>query len=140
MRVALTILSLALVSAAAARDAPIKLLIAPRSTQLPPSRRVVFDIYWHNWTDKPQAIPSLDTYWVSCWAIVPGRDGGELRSSGSVLDHPAPDRRIAPHQVIHDIITAEVELKRGEIGQFSLRVTGDHQKHFESNTVVFTRR
>jgi len=103
------ILLLAVVSTAAARDEPVKLLIAPRSAQLPPSRKVVFDIYWHNWTDKPQAIPSLDTYWVSCWAIVPGRDGGELRGSGSVLDHPAPDRRIAPHAVIYDTIIAEVE-------------------------------
>ena len=134
------ILLLAVVSTAAARDEPVKLLIAPRSAQLPPSRKVVFDIYWHNWTDKPQAIPSLDTYWVSCWAIVPGRDGGELRGSGSVLDHPAPDRRIAPHAVIYDTIIAEVELKRGEIGQFSLRVSGEHRRHFESNTVVFSRR
>jgi hypothetical protein len=139
MRAALAIL-LCFVTTAAAKDGPVKLLIAPRSTELPPSRRVVFDIYWHNWTDKPAAIPSLDTYWVACWAIVPGHEGGELRSTGSVLDHPAPDRRIAPHAVIHDTITAEVDLKPREIGQVSLRITGEHRKHFESNSVVFTRR
>jgi hypothetical protein len=140
MRAILAILSLAIINTAAARDKPIKLLIAPRSAKLPPSRKLVFDIYWHNWTDKPQAIPSLDTYSTLCWAIVPGRDGGEMRGSGSVLDHPAADRRIGPHAVIHDTITAEVELNRGEIGQFSLRVSGEHHQHFESNTVVFTRR
>ena len=140
MRAIFAILLLAIISTVVARDEPIKLLIAPQSTKLPQSRKVVFDIYWHNWTDKPRAIPSLDTYSALCWAIVPGRNGGEMRGSGSVVDHPAPDRRIGPHAVIHDTITAEVELNRGEIGQFSLRVSGEHKKHFESNTVVFTRR
>jgi hypothetical protein len=125
---------------ARAADKRVKLLIAPRSLQVSSSGKVVFDIYWHNWSNRPTRIPSLDTYLVICSIIIPGREGGEARGTGSTVDHPASDRVIAPHAVIHDTITAEVELKPNEIGQVSLSVTGEHHKKFESNTVVFTRR
>jgi hypothetical protein len=125
-------------SSARAADERVKLLIAPRSLEVPSSGKVVFDIYWHNWSDRPAKIPSLDTYLVLCSVIVPGHQGGEARGTGSTVDHPASDRVIAPHAVIHDTITAEVELKPKEIGQVSLNVTGEHHKKFESNTVVFT--
>jgi hypothetical protein len=140
MRAMLAILVLGFASVAAANDPPVTLMIAPRSMHLPASGKMVFDLYWHNWTDKPAAIPALDTYWVFCWAIIPGREGGEGRSTGSIIDHPAPDRAILPHAVVHDTITAEIELKPKEIGKVSLTVSGEHRKDFKSNEVVFTRR
>jgi hypothetical protein len=123
-----------------AADERVKLLIAPRSLEVPSSGKVVLDVYWHNWSDRPARIPSLDTYLVLCSIIVKGHEGGEARGTGLTVDHPASDRPIAPHAVIHDVITAQVELRRKEIGQVSLSVTGEHHKKFESNTVVFTRR
>ena|ERR1700736_5668069 len=140
MHAMLAILMLCFASVAVAKDPPVTLMIAPRSIHLSASGKMVFDLYWHNWTDKPAAIPALDTYSVFCWAIIPGRDGGEGRSTGSMVDHPAPDRAIAPHTVIHETITADIELKPKEIGKVSLTVSGEHRKDFKSNEVVFIRR
>jgi hypothetical protein len=72
--------------------------------------------------------------------IVPGHEGGKGTSRGAGIDHPAPDRSIAPHAVIHDTLTTKIELKSKEIAQVSLSVTGDHGREFESNVVVFIRR
>src|SRR5690242_16130010 len=105
MRVAFAILLLSLAHAAVAKDKPVKLLIAPRSLQLPASGKVVLDVYWHNWTNKPTTIPALDTYAVQSSIIVPGREEVSAGTTGRAIDHPAPDRTIPPHGFIHDTIT-----------------------------------
>ena len=150
MRVAVAILLLCLGDTAAAKDKSVTLLIAPRSLQLPASGKMVFDVYWHNWTDKPAQIPALDTYALQSSIIVPGQESGGGGTIGRGIDHPAPDRTIAPHAVIHDTITAKVALtldrpsivaiKANKIVQVSLVVWGEYQHEFESNTVVFTQR
>jgi hypothetical protein len=139
MRLPLSLVLLCLISTADAKDDPVTLLIAPRSLQLPPSGKIVFDVYWHNWTDKPAAIPFLVVYSFTSYIILPGRErsGGGTTAAG--VDHPPPDRSIAPHAVIHETLTTKIELKPKEIGQVSLSVTGE-RKEFTSNVVVFTRR
>ena len=139
-------LLLCLVHMAVAKEKAVKLLIAPRSLELPASGKVVLDVYWHNWTDKPATIPALDTYSVQSSIIVPGREEVSGGTTGRAIDHPAPDRTIPPHGFIHDTITADVDLsdtkvlKPKYIVEVSLSVTGEHGQEFESNTVVLTRK
>jgi len=139
MRGVLILASLLLARNALA-TAHVHLLIAPQSTLLPASGKMALDVYWYNSGDKAAAVPAMDCYDVSSWVFTPGREGGTAGGTGSIVDHPAPDRQLAPHAVIHDRITIQVELKPAEFAEISLRVSGEHRKKFESNTVLFRRK
>jgi hypothetical protein len=140
MRAVIAILVLCVVSTTFAKDEPPEILIVPRSVHLPSSGTAVFDVYWHNWASKPAVISALHTCYFSWWAIVPGRPSGERRATRVVVDHHTPPRRIAPSAVVHDTVTAKLQLEPGEIAQVSLRANRDRGKVLESNIIVFTRR
>jgi hypothetical protein len=129
-----------LVARSALATAHVHLLITPQSTMLPASGKMVLDVYWYNSGDQAAAVPAMDCYDVSSWVFTPGRQGGSAVGTGPCVDHPAPDRELAPYAVIHDRITIQLELKPAEFAETSLRVTGEHRKHFESNRVLFRRK
>ena len=102
----LIIIILLLASGVAVLARDVRVFIAPRTTLVPSSGRVIFDIYWVNDGEKAVIIPSMEHYTFFYSPVGPGGDevGLELRT----VDHSGPDRKIAARSVVHDTAEAEI--------------------------------
>src|SRR5207302_9742802 len=79
----------------------VRVVITPRSHTIPASGKVVLEVRCINETNHSMTIPSRDEYEVlSSVQSRTRQNEGEATSQGLILDHPAPDLRIEPHQVI----------------------------------------
>lgn len=110
-------------SVTVARD--VKVFIAPRSSLVPASGKVVFDVYWYNTAEQPRAIPNTKSY--SFTQVIDSRSGQSLgRAAGSaiVVDHPDRDRVIPARTMLHEQIVEEVRITADEFAEVSARFRG----------------
>jgi hypothetical protein len=119
----------------------VKVFIAPRSSLVPASGKVVIDVYWFNTAEQPRAIPNTKSYSIT--QVIDSRSGKSLgRAGGSavVVDHPDPDRVIPARTMLHDEIVEEVKITADEFAEVSARFRGTRCGTFKSNTVILTKR
>ena len=134
MRTCLVILSL-LLTAFAAFGGSVKVYIAPRTTSIPASGKVLFDIYWINESERPAMIPAFERY---SFTFSPLTRSATVGLEGRTIDHPSPDRSIAGWAIVHDQTTIEIDAKANELVAISAEFHGDKSR-FKSNTVVLRR-
>jgi hypothetical protein len=132
MRVLVTAALLAVtVACACARD--VRVFIAPRTSAVPRSGKVLFDIYWINSGFHPGVIPAVRRH---SFSYVPhGRDSSWAGVEALISSHPAPDRRIAPRSIVRDTATVDFDVRAAELLEVRARFSGDRSR-FESNSVV----
>ena len=107
--------------------------IAPRASVIPPSGKVLFDIYWANESDRPAMIPPLESYWFSTSSLPPALGSGGGHSV--IVDHPSRDRVIGGWSLIYDQLTIWIDAKPSATVVVSAEFWGSDRK-FKSNTVV----
>jgi hypothetical protein len=119
---------------ASARD--VRVFIAPRTQVIPRSGRVVFDIYWVNSSEKPVAIPALQRYSFEYLPV------GALASNSTVygaevqtVDHPSPNRRLAPHALLREHVTADIRATGAQALEVTAEFHGERTR-LKSNTVI----
>lgn len=122
------------VVAAPARD--VRVFIAPRTQVIPPSGRVIFDIYWVNGGEKPAAIPALQRYSFVYLPVGPAASrstvyGAEVQT----VDHPSPNRRLAPHALLREYVTADIRASGAQAVEVTAEFDGDRTR-LKSNTVI----
>jgi hypothetical protein len=118
----------------------VRVVIAPRSHTIPTSGKVVLDVRCINETNHSLTIPSLDEYEVlSSVQSRTRQNEGEATSQGLILDHPAPDRQIEPHQVIRKQISVKLDAKPGDVVELSCEFPGQKAK-LKSNAIVLRRK
>ena len=123
----------------AARD--VSVFIAPRSSFIPASGKVVLDVYWFNATPRPAAIPTTESYTLSRELV--SRTGKSLpRFIGGTqtTGHRSEDRQIPPRTVLHDEIVTQIEATADDLVQLTAEFWGKRRGKFKSNTVVLTKR
>lgn len=132
MRVFTTAVLLALtVAVASARD--VRVFIVPRTSAVPRSGKVLFDIYWINSGFRPNAIPAARRHRFS---YVPhGRDDSWAGVEALVQSHPDPDRRIAARAIIRDTATVKFDPRATELLEIRAKFYGDRSR-FESNALL----
>jgi hypothetical protein len=122
-----------------ARD--VKVFIAPRSSLVPASGKVIIDVYWFNEAEQPRAIPNTKSYSIT--QVIDSRSGksfGRATGSAVVVDHPDPDRVIPARTMLHDEIVEEVKITADEFAEVYARFRGTRCGIFKSNTVIVTKR
>ena len=104
--------------ATSARD--VKVFIAPRSSIVPSSGKVVLDVYWYNAAEAPKQIPNMESYSVS--ALINSRSDktlGRALGGARIVDHPGQDRVIPARTMLHDQIAQEMKLTGDEFAEVS---------------------
>jgi hypothetical protein len=141
MRALFLISSFFVVTMSVACASDVKVFIAPRSSLVPASGKVVFDVYWFNTAEQPKAIPNNKSY--SFTQVIDSRSGQSLgRATGSaiVVDHPDPDRVIPARTMLHEQIVEEVRITANEFAEVYARFRGTRCGTFKSNSVILTKR
>jgi hypothetical protein len=140
MRTTFTVACLLIIAAGTAWAGPVLVVVTTTSSAIPSSGKVVLDVRCTNKTNHSVRIPSLDEYDVMSWIRSrTGQAGGEATTQGRILDHPLPDRRIEPHQVIRKQISVKLDAKPGDVVEVSCEFPGQKSK-LKSNTVVLRRK
>ena len=141
MRALFLISGFFVVTASVAFAGDVKVFIAPRSSLVPGSGKVVFDVYSFNTAEKPRGIPNTKSYSIT--QVIDSRSGKSLgRADGSVIvvDHPDPDRVIPARTMLHDQIVEDVRITADEFAEVYARFRGTRCGTFKSNSVILTRR
>ena len=124
-----------LLSAAAAVARDVEVFIAPRTTVIPASGKVVFDVYWTNHGFHSEAIPARDGTYNFDFAC-PGTDYASAGNSFAPNNHAGRNRWLSPRTLIHDQVTVNIPInKRAPLTKVSAQFRGLDCK-FDSNTVI----
>jgi hypothetical protein len=109
--------------------------IAPTTSSIPASGEVAFDVYWYNESDRPATIPAFERFSFMFHALAPLADASlEARA----VDHPGPDRLIAPWATVHDHTTITIQAQPDELVAITAKFRGNKSR-FKSNTVVLRK-
>jgi hypothetical protein len=140
MRALLVILALSAAAASAAAG-PVSVYIAPRSSVIPRSGKVVFDVYWFNRGERAATIPSLESYSFAC-SVVSRTGKGLPRFLGGAVSslHGNPDRPIPPRTVLRGEIQTDIDIAVDELVEVTAEFRGNRRGRFKSNTVVLVKR
>jgi len=126
-------------SVAGARD--VKVFIAPRSSLVPHSGKVVIDVYWFNTAETLRAIPNMESYGFS--QMIASRTGQTLPrfiGGAHTIDHPSRDRAIPARKMVHDQVVVEVEITSDEFAELTADFSGTRCGTFKSNTIILVKR
>jgi hypothetical protein len=123
-----------------ATPAEVKVLIAPRSSLIASSGKIIVDVYWINQGDCEAVIPPANSYSISYSTISrTGRRVGSFSVEATASSHQRQDRTIAPRTVRRDEITIRIEATPDDLieltGEFSAK-----KATFKSNVVVLTKQ
>lgn len=117
-----------------ARD--VHVFIAPRTSSIPASGKVHFDIYWLNKGRRPAAIPAARRHSFTYSPLGPtAATATAVGISILTASHPSADRRIAAGAVIHDSAAIDVDARGVDLVKITAEFRGDRST-FKSNPVV----
>ncbi len=140
MRVVIVVMLLLLAPVADLFARDVRVFIAPRSSMVPRSGKVLFDVYWINDGRRPAAIPALQRYSFTYLPLGPtATTATAFGLSMLTADHPSADRRLAPGAVARDSATVDIDAKGADLVQIAAEFRGDRST-FKSNTVVLRTR
>ena len=83
MRTLVFLCTFAIASQCAATERNVSVFIAPRSSLVPASGKVIIDVYWFNSSKRPRAVPNLESY--SVMQSINSRSGRGLGEPREVL-------------------------------------------------------
>jgi hypothetical protein len=141
MRAPLVIVALVGLAATVAATPPVSVYIAPRSSIIPASGKVIFDIYWFNRSERPATIPTLESYSFSYDVI--SRSRRKLPSfRGSVVSslHRDANRPIPARTIVRDELETSIEAKTDDFVEVTAEFWGKGGETLKSNTVVLVKR
>jgi hypothetical protein len=140
MRVLSFVCALLIAASCASAANDVRVFIAARSSLIPVSGRVVIDVYWLNHTQRPTAIPTMESYTLSREIVSrSGKRMPRFLGGTQTTGHPSEDRPIPPRTVRRDEIVTQIDATADDFVLVTAEFWGKRHGRFKSNTIVPTK-